>query len=131
MRSTVLRALLVCSVPKTSRPVSAAVSASEIVSRSRISPTSTMSASSRKAAFSPTGKARGVLGHLALGDDAFLVLMHELDGFLNRDDVAGEIRVDVVDERGQRRALARAGRPRDEHQPGAQVAELLDDRPAP
>ena len=54
IRSTVLRALLVCRVPNTSSPVSAAVSASEIVSRSRISPTSTMSESSRSAARSPS-----------------------------------------------------------------------------
>ena len=53
IRSTVLRALFVCSVPNTRRPVSAAVRASETVSRSRISPTSTMSASSRSAALSP------------------------------------------------------------------------------
>ena len=53
MRSTVLRALFVCSVPNTRRPVSAAVKASEIVSRSRISPTSTMSVSWRSEAFSP------------------------------------------------------------------------------
>ena len=54
MRSIVLRALLVCRVPNTSSPVSEAVSASEIVSRSRISPTSTMSESSRRAARRPS-----------------------------------------------------------------------------
>ena len=50
MRSSVLMALLVCSVAKTRWPVSAAVIASEIVSRSRISPTRIMSGSSRNAA---------------------------------------------------------------------------------
>ena len=50
MRSIVLAALLVCSVPNTSMPISAAVIASAIVSRSRISPTSTTSASCRIAA---------------------------------------------------------------------------------
>ena len=49
MRSTVLAALEVCSVPKTRWPVAAAVSASSMVSRSRISPTSRMSGSSRSA----------------------------------------------------------------------------------
>jgi len=39
MRSMVLAAELVCSVPKTRWPVSAAVSARRMVSRSRISPT--------------------------------------------------------------------------------------------
>ena len=39
MRSIVFAAELVCSVPKTRWPVSAAVSARRIVSRSRISPT--------------------------------------------------------------------------------------------
>ena len=56
IRSTVLRALLVWRVPKTSRPVSAAVRASEMVSRSRISPTRTMSASWRRAALRPVAK---------------------------------------------------------------------------
>ena len=56
IRSTVLRALLVCRVPKTRRPVSAAVRASEIGSRSRISPTRTMSESSRRAARRPSAK---------------------------------------------------------------------------
>ena len=54
IRSTVFRALLVWRVPKTKRPVSAAVRASEIVSRSRISPTRTMSASSRRQARKPS-----------------------------------------------------------------------------
>src|SRR5213594_4029806 len=48
-RSMVLGALEVCSVPKTRCPVSAAVSASEMVSRSRISPIRITSGSSRSA----------------------------------------------------------------------------------
>ena len=50
MRSIVLGALFVWSVPKTRWPVSAAVSARLIVSRSRSSPTRMTSGSSRKAA---------------------------------------------------------------------------------
>ena len=50
MRSIVDGALWVCSVPKTRWPVSAAVSAVEIVSRSRISPTRMTSGSWRSAA---------------------------------------------------------------------------------
>ncbi len=49
MRSTVFAAELVCRVPNTRWPVSAAVSARRIVSRSRISPTRTTSGSSRNA----------------------------------------------------------------------------------
>ncbi len=51
-RSMVLAAELVCSVPNTKWPVSAAVSARRMVSRSRNSPTRTTSGSSRSADFS-------------------------------------------------------------------------------
>ena len=56
MRSTVLAAELVCSVPNTRWPVSAAVRARRMVSRSRISPTSTASGSSRSAERSALAK---------------------------------------------------------------------------
>ncbi len=74
MRSTVLRELFVCSVPKTSKPVSAAVSARRdrfqvahladehdvrILAQRRLQ---------------PGRETRRVLGHLALGDDALFVL---------------------------------------------------------
>ena len=59
---------------------------------------------------------------LALVDDALLVLEQVLDRVLDRQDVAGLRLVAVVDHRGQRRRLARAGRARDQHQPA-----LLDD----
>src|SRR2546425_6383819 len=49
MRSTVEAAVVVCSVPNTRWPVSAVSIAIAMVSRSRISPTSTMSGSSRSA----------------------------------------------------------------------------------
>ena len=58
MRSIVLEAELVCSVPNTRMPSSAAASACRIVSRSRISPTSTMSGSSREAIRSALAKER-------------------------------------------------------------------------
>ena len=48
-RSIVLAAPVVCSVPKTKCPVSAAVMAASIVSKSRISPTRIMSGSWRSA----------------------------------------------------------------------------------
>src|SRR5216684_899813 len=77
IRSTVLRALFVCSVPKTSKPVSAAVSARAIVSRSRIS------------------------RDFALGDDASFVIVYELDRFLDRHNVPRKIFVNVIDQRRQ------------------------------
>ena len=49
IRSTVFAALVVCTVEKTRCPVDAASTASEMVSRSRISPTRIMSGSSRNA----------------------------------------------------------------------------------
>src|SRR5579862_4857187 len=52
-RSTVLAALWVCKVPNTKWPVAAAVMASSMVSKSRISPTRTISGSSRSAPRSP------------------------------------------------------------------------------
>ena len=56
IRSTVPGALCVCSVPSTRWPVSAAVSAVPIVSRSRISPTRITSGSWRSAARSASPK---------------------------------------------------------------------------
>ncbi len=56
IRSTVCAVDWVCRVAKTRCPVSAAVSAVEIVSRSRISPTRITSGSSRRAAFRATEK---------------------------------------------------------------------------
>ena len=39
----------------------------------------------------------GINRHLALRDDAAFVLMHELDRFLNRDDVPRQVFVYVID----------------------------------
>ena len=86
-RSTVDAAVVVCSVPNTRWPVSAVSIAIATVSRSRISPTRTMSGSSRSAARSAVLEAVGVGVHLALVDQALLVLVHELDRILDGDDV--------------------------------------------
>ena len=56
IRSIVLAAPVVCSVPKTKWPVSAAVMAASIVSKSRISPTRIMSGSWRSARRSASAK---------------------------------------------------------------------------
>jgi len=53
----------------------------------------------------------GVAPHLPLGHDAFLVGMHELDRIFDGDDMIGSRPVDQVDHAGERRGLARSGRP--------------------
>src|SRR5215813_13110271 len=68
----------------------------------------------------------GVAVHLALVDEALLVLVDELDRVLDGDDVIGAVLVHVVDERRQRRRLARAGRAGDDDEALRQVAELED-----
>ena len=70
MRSTVCAALFVCRVAKTRWPVSAAVTASAIVSRSRISPTRITSGSSRSDGAQRVLESLGVHAQLALVDDA-------------------------------------------------------------
>src|SRR5438128_2096790 len=62
-------------------------------------------------------EAVGVGPDLALVHDAALVPVDELDRVLHRDDVALELLVDLVDHRRERRAFARPGRPRHQHQP--------------
>ena len=128
MRSTVFGALEVCSVPNTRWPVSAAVSASEMVSRSRISPTRMTSGSSRSAPRSAAVNDSVCAADLALVDQALLRGVHELDRILDGEDVALVGLVDVVDHRRQRGRLAGAGRAGDQHQPLLLVAELLQDR---
>ena len=87
MRLIVCAADLVCSVAMTRRPSSAAVSASEIVSRSRISPTRITLGSARSAPRSASAKVSAVLADLALVDEALLVRVDELERVLQRDDV--------------------------------------------
>ncbi len=51
----------------------------------------------------------GVEPHLALVDDAFLVLMQDLDGVLDGDDVLAHMLVDVIDHGGERGGLPGTG----------------------
>ena len=67
---------------------------------------------------------RRVRPQLALVDDALLVVVQELDRVLDREDVLVARLVDLVDDRGERRRLARARRARDEHD----AARLLGER---
>ena len=60
---------------------------------------------------------------LALVDDRALVDVQELDRVLDRDDVLGHRRVDVVDHRRERRRLARAGRAGQQDDPALLLGE--------
>ena len=68
-----------------------------------------------------------MLGNLTLGDDGLFVPMHKFDRLLDGDDVAGKVRVNVVDERSEGRALAGTGRTRDKNDAPSHVAESFDD----
>ena len=124
MRLMVDDAELVCSVPNTKWPVSAMRSAASIVSRSRISPTSTTSGILTQRGAQRVGEAVGVAVQLALVDQAVLVLVQVFDRVFDRDDVAVALGVDLVDHRRQRRRLARAGRAGDEHQAARTLGHL-------
>ena len=124
MRSTVWAVSWVCRVAKTRWPVSAAVSAVEIVSRSRISPTRITSGSWRRAAFRRHGEGLRVGAHLALVDDAALVPVEELDRILDGHDVLVALLVDQVEHRGERGGLARAGRAGDQHEAAGLLGEV-------
>ena len=68
-----------------------------------------------------------MLGDLALGDDAFFVSVNKFDWLLDGNNVAGEVRVDVIDECRQRCAFPGAGGAGDEHDAAAHVAEGFND----
>ena len=70
----------------------------------------------------------GMRADLALVDEALLVVVHELDRILDRDDVVVAVPVDVVDHRAERRRLARAGRSGHEHEALRQPAQLQNVR---
>ena len=72
-------------------------------------------------------EAVGVDADLALVHDRALVADQELDRVLDRDDVAGAVGVDVVDHRGERGRLARAGGAGDEDQAARFHGDALDD----
>ena len=75
-------------------------------------------------------EALGVEADLALVDDRALIGVQDLDRVLDRDDVRPPRAVDVVDHRGERRRLARAGRAGDEDEAAVLLGELLDARRA-
>jgi len=71
-------------------------------------------------------EARRVRPDLTLVDDAALVLVEKLDRVLDRDDVIGPLAVDLVDHRRERRRLAGAGGPGDEHEAARQLRQLAE-----
>ena len=87
-----------------------------------------MSGSSRSAARSALVKLLGVAVHLALVDEAVLVLMDVLDRILDGQDVLVALGIDLVEHRGERRRLAAAGRTGDQHQAARPVREVGEHR---
>ena len=71
------------------------------------------------------GEAVRVRADLALVDQRLLVAVQELDRVLDRHDVVGPRAVDQVDERGERRRLARTGRAGDEHETARAAARSV------
>jgi hypothetical protein len=67
----------------------------------------------------------GVLADLAVDDGGLLAGVDEFDGVLDGDDMAGEVVVDVVDHRRERRGLAGAGGAGDDDEALVKVAEFL------
>src|SRR5690606_16841173 len=72
------------------------------------------------------GEGLTVLRHLPLRDDALLVGVHELNGFLDCNDVPGEIAVNIIDERGEGGGFARARGASDQYKTASKVSEFLD-----
>ena len=83
-RLRVVAASLVCMVPMTRCPVSEALMAISMVSRSRSSPMTMTSGSSRRAPLSAV-KNDGVRADLALGNVAAARRLDDLDGVLDGD----------------------------------------------
>ena len=131
MRLIVSVASSVCRVEKTRWPVSAARSAVSIVSKSRISPTRMTSGSCRSALRSACANDRVSTDDLALVDERQLIAVEELDRILDGHHVRRPCPIDVVDERGQRGALAAAGRAGDEDEPALLGGDLLQNERQP
>ena len=72
------------------------------------------------------GERRGVRADLPLVDEGRLVVEEELNGVFHREDVAAAGLVDAFQARRNARRLARAAHPREDHQPLAVLADLLE-----
>ena len=71
-------------------------------------------------------KRLGIASDLALIDDAFLMLVDELDRIFYRDDMAFSLAVDLVDHRGESGRFSGAGWPGDENQSAGLLRHLGD-----
>ncbi len=69
------------------------------------------------------GEALRVAVHFALVHQTALVLVDVLDRILDGQDVLVALVVDLVEHRGQRRRLAAAGRPGDQHEPARPLGQ--------
>src|SRR5206468_4184828 len=72
-------------------------------------------------------EADGVASDFALVDDAEFVAVQKLDRVFDGDDVLPRLGVDLVDDRGERRRLARPGRPGDKNEASRLRRQLRDD----
>ncbi len=126
MRPSVSAASIVCSVESTRCPDSAACRAVSAVSESRSSPIRITSGSARRPRRRASLNEPVSIPDLALVDDALAVGVDDLDRILDREDVLAARAVDVVDDRRERRGLARARRARHQHEPAVLLCEPLD-----
>ena len=127
IRSTVPGALCVCSVPRTRWPVSAAVSAVPIVSRSRISPTRITSGSWRSAARRASPK---LIASTPISRWLTMQRLCRCTNSIGSSIVrmwSVPVAVDLVDHRRERRRLARPGRAGDEDE-AARLHRQLGER---
>ena len=127
MRLMVWAAELVCRVANVRWPVSAMVMAAWMVSRSRISPISTTSGSSRRTERSASGK---LLVSACSSRWLTMALRWECRYSMGSSMVmmwTGVLLVDLVDHRGQGGGLARAGGPGDQDQAAGLVGHLGHD----
>ena len=77
-------------------------------------------------AFEGGAEGFGVVSNLAVDDDGFFDRMDELDRVFDRDNVLGEIRVNVIDHRGERGRFAGAGGSGDDDETFLEVAEFFE-----
>ena len=128
IRETACDVSLVWSVESTRWPVSAAVSTVAMVSGSRISPTRITSGFCRRILRSDPAKSGASCADLDLLDHRLAVPVNKFDGILDGHHMIAAMRVDQVDQRGQRRALAAAGGSGDQHQSLARLRESAQRR---
>ena len=127
MRSTVDAAEPLWSDDRTRWPVSAAVSAIPMVSGSRISPSRRTSGSSRSASRRPDREVARVAPDLTPPHERCLRRDEGvLDRVLERRQDDGPPAKRLLRERGERRGLARPGRPADEDEPVRDLDQVLE-----